>query len=102
MFLVVSEETIAGHVILTFGYDLEFGGRQATVTDMFLRPAFRKSGLGTEVFQTLERVCAKLDVKAIELQAERGNLAAQKFYAKLGYKAHDRIPFSKILPDPVA
>jgi GNAT superfamily N-acetyltransferase len=36
----------AGYVILTFNYDLEFGGLQGIVTNLFLREKFRGHGLG--------------------------------------------------------
>jgi diamine N-acetyltransferase len=88
---------IAGYLSLTFGYDVEFGGRQAAVTDMYLRSEFRRIGLGTAALIALEKASLALGVTALELQAERDNLEARAFYAKLGFYSHDRIPMSKRL-----
>src|SRR5437016_7825415 len=33
-----------GYFVLTFGFDLEFGGRQATLTDLYLAPTHRRRG----------------------------------------------------------
>ncbi len=37
---------LAGHLVLTFCYSMEYGGRSAFVDDLFVRPAMRKSWNG--------------------------------------------------------
>ncbi len=86
-----------GHVVVTFGFDLEFGGRVATVTEVFIEKAARAQGLGKRVFQELEAICRANEIGALELQVERDNSEAQQFYKKLGYHFHDRLPGSKLL-----
>lgn len=86
-----------GYVVLTFGYDLEFGGREATVTELYIVDRYRRLGLGTKTFHFLEEACRGLGIGALALQAERRNAAAHAFYRKLGFEAHDRIPYSKLL-----
>jgi ribosomal protein S18 acetylase RimI-like enzyme len=86
-----------GYVILTFGGDLEFGGRQATVTDLYIIDGYRRLGLGSKILHFVEETCKELGIKALELQVERKNVAAQTFYCKLGFERHDRIPLSKRL-----
>jgi ribosomal protein S18 acetylase RimI-like enzyme len=99
----------AGYVIITFGYDLEFGGRQGTVTDLFIVDRYRRRGLGCETIRFVEGACRELGLEALELQVERKNPGAQAFYRKLGFEPHDRIPLGKRLKlqsidddDPVA
>jgi ribosomal protein S18 acetylase RimI-like enzyme len=75
-----------GYVILTFSYDIEFGGRQGTVTDLYFMEEYRRLGLGSKTFNFLELACRELDIKALELQVERKNVAAQAFYRKLGFQ----------------
>ena len=36
----------AGYVVLTFNYDLEFGGLEGIVTDLFIESEYRNRGLG--------------------------------------------------------
>jgi ribosomal protein S18 acetylase RimI-like enzyme len=84
-----------GYVILTFGYDLEFGGRQATVTDLYIVPEYRGYGFGFKTLQFIEESCRTLGIRAFELQVKRENLAAQRLYERFGMMAHDRIPMSK-------
>src|SRR5215813_627557 len=86
-----------GHAILTFGYDLEFNGRQATITDLFIAPAYRSRRLGSKMINVIEGTCRQLGIGALELQVERDNVRAQALYRKLGFRTHDRIPMSKML-----
>lgn len=86
-----------GHAILTFGYDLEFNGHQATITELFIAPAYRSRRLGSKMIKIIEDTCRQLGIGALELQVERDNVRAQSLYRKLGFHAHDRIPMSKIL-----
>jgi len=86
-----------GHAILTFGYDLEFDGRQATITELFIAPAYRSRRLGCKMINVIEGTCRQLDIGALELQVERDNVRAQALYRRLGFRAHDRIPMSKML-----
>lgn len=93
-FLCIEGKQI-GYVMLTFGFDLEFGGRQATVTDLYIDPQHRGNGYGTAALQQVEQTCRSLGICAFELQVERSNHAALRFYEKFGMHRHDRIPMSK-------
>jgi ribosomal protein S18 acetylase RimI-like enzyme len=86
-----------GHAILTFGYDLEFDGRQATITELFVAPEYRSRRLGSKMIKLIEETCRQMGIGALELQVERDNVGAQSLYRKLGFRAHDRIPMSKML-----
>ena len=87
----------AGYVILTFNYDLEFGGMQGIVTDLFLRAKFRGCGLGAQALGCVGEYCRRHDISAIELQVEHENKAAQQFYRKLGFHKLSRIVMGKDL-----
>jgi GNAT superfamily N-acetyltransferase/catechol 2,3-dioxygenase-like lactoylglutathione lyase family enzyme len=87
-----------GYFILTYGFDLEFGGRQATVTELYLRPASRGRGIGRATLSFIEEQLRAAGIGAYELQVERDNATARAFYAAAGFEAHDRIPLSKRVP----
>ena len=86
-----------GYLIFTFLFDLEFGGRQVGVTDLFIDARFRRKGLGRRVLCELEQYCQREGIKAIELQVIRENRKVVAFYKRLGFHVHDRIPMSKRL-----
>jgi GNAT superfamily N-acetyltransferase len=84
-----------GYVIVTFGFDLEFGGRVATVTELYIEPVHRRKGIGSQVLGQIEEFCKTFGVRSMELQVTRKNAKVMKFYRRLGFDAHDRIPMSK-------
>jgi ribosomal protein S18 acetylase RimI-like enzyme len=86
-----------GHVVVAFGIDLEFGGRQATVTELYLDEDVRRRGYGTATLRFIEGVLRDMGVHALELQVEHDNADARAFYARNGFQAHTRIPLSKRL-----
>ncbi len=86
-----------GYFVLTFGFDLEFGGRQATLTELYLTPTHRRRGLGAASIRFVEATLARRGIGALELQVERDNTEAIAFYERLGFETHDRAPLSKRL-----
>lgn len=99
VWLIRSDASLAGYLILTYGFDLEFGGRQAIITDLYVRPAFRRAGLGALAMAKAMEFCQRQGLRSIELQVERRNKRALRFYKSLGFKAHDRLPHSKWIRD---
>ena len=86
-----------GYMVLTFGFDFEFGGRVGTVTDLHLKTSYRGQGLGRAAFTFIERRAASLGINAIELQTIQDNTEVLTFYTKLGFERHDRVPLIKRL-----
>lgn len=88
-FIGANEER-CGYLALCYGFSLEFGGRDGSVDELFIDPAFRNRGLGT---QALSAACdlARADgVRVLYLEVRRDNLAAQRYYARLGFGPRDR------------
>ena len=86
---------VAGYAIVTFGFDLEMGGRFALLTDLYLDPAQRGRGRGMLVLAELERRLVALGVVTFELAVEKQNEHAQALYRKAGFAARDRFPMTK-------
>ena len=71
-----------GYFILTYAFDLEFGGRHATVTDLFFEANIRRAGLGTRTLQFIESLCSVQNFSHLLLQVETDNDEAKAFYQK--------------------
>jgi ribosomal protein S18 acetylase RimI-like enzyme len=95
--LLRREHDLVGFFVATYGFDLELGGRHATVTELYIRPGARRAGLGTAALRVLEEHLADRGITAYELQVERDNIEARAFYEKQGFSGHDRIPLTKDL-----
>ena len=95
--LIQQHSLDVGYVIVTIGFDVEFGGPIAVITDLYIAPDFRAQGLGRAVMQRIEQACRERQLTALELQVSVGNTRAQSFYERLGFRSHRRIPMSKQL-----
>ncbi|MGF1513658.1 MAG: GNAT family N-acetyltransferase [Elainellaceae cyanobacterium] len=78
-----------GYAILTFGFSLEYGGRDAILDELYICPKSRNRGLGTAAIAYLESVCLAEGIGALHLEVERDNSAAS-LYRRLGFEAHNR------------
>ena len=71
-------------MILTFNYDIEFGGMQGIVTDLYLEPSCRRRGLGARLIATGLAFCRSRS-GPVELQVTHTNCRALSSYRKIGF-----------------
>ncbi|SRR5579883_3270823 len=79
-----------GYVVLTFGYSLEFHGRDAFIDELFVVAAWRHQGIGTSAVQFVTEACPALGVHALHLEVEHTNDVGQHVYRKAGFVDHHR------------
>lgn len=97
VFLLRVGDAVAGYTVLTFGYSLEFHGRDAFVDELFLHENFRGQGIGGQALEFLATVCVENGISALHLEVERKNIIAQQTYRKFGFADHDRYLMTKWL-----
>lgn len=90
VWLVLVVDEPVGYLALTFGFSLEYYGRDAFIDDFYIRPAHRNQGLGSAVLHQVLEEAHRLDVRAVHLEVERTNHRAQAVYAKHGFRDNDR------------
>jgi GNAT superfamily N-acetyltransferase len=95
VWLIQHGDEAIGYAVLTFGYSLEFRGRDAFIDELYIRESYRGQGVGMSVIQFIESVCPSLGIQALHLEVERKNTAAQNLYRKVGFKDHDRYLMTK-------
>ena len=84
-----------GYVVITWGYSLESGGREALVDEIYL--CQRGLGVGTQVMQALFEDLRGRSIVKMFLETERHNARARTFYARQGFEADDSIWMSRSL-----
>jgi len=99
VFLIRLADEVAGYAVLTFGYSLEFHGRDAFVDEIYLRDEYRGRGIGNRALKFLTEVCAENGISALHLEVERSNTPAQAVYRKFGFEDHDRYLMTKWITD---
>jgi ribosomal protein S18 acetylase RimI-like enzyme len=99
VWLICDGDAPVGYLALTFGYSLEFHGRDAFIDELYIRPAHRGRGWGTRAMSHAETVARTANVRAVHLEVGRRNVAAQAFDRKVGYADHDRYLMTKWIVD---
>ena len=98
VWLLTAGSEAAGYVVLTVGFSMEYGGRDAFVDDLFVRPAFRRQGFGRAALATLLAECERRGVRAVHLEVGRDNPAAKALYGRFGFRDNDRQLLTVRLP----
>ena len=82
-----------GYVVITWGYSLESGGREALIDEIYLRR--RGEGRGSKVMDALFDDMAARGVVKMFLETETHNHRARRFYARQGFDEDDSIWMSR-------
>lgn len=94
VFLVVQGERTVGYALTTFAFDLEFGGREAWLTELWIDEDARGTGAGAATLGMLEQEMRARDVRALHLQVREDN-PAFRLYERLGFDASPRVVMTR-------
>ncbi|WP_050928503.1 GNAT family N-acetyltransferase [Aestuariivita boseongensis] len=78
-----------GYVIVTFTWSMEYGGLDAMIDELYIRPAVRGRGLAGEVLQKLARMLKDAQVHAVHLEVHTDNPGAHRLYEKSGFRLRE-------------
>ena len=95
--LFTADDLPAGYAVVTFGYDLEFGGRDAFLTELYVEGARRRAGVGAAGLAAAEEFARANGVHALHLGVRHENARARALYDKSGYRVVDRVIMTKRL-----
>jgi ribosomal protein S18 acetylase RimI-like enzyme len=88
------------YLAVTFGYSLEFRGRDAFIDEVYVVPAHRRRGIGAQALALAESVCREAGVRALHLGVEWNKADAQKLYRRSGFTDHERLLMTRRLDQP--
>ncbi|MEM1427975.1 MAG: GNAT family N-acetyltransferase [Pseudomonadota bacterium] len=88
-YLIGPERAPVGYLVVTFSWSLEFGGMDAMLDEIWVRPAVRGRGMAAEAIEALVQALRPAGIRAISLEAERGGKAA-RLYERLRFVARER------------
>ena len=80
--LIGLEGRLAGYVLVTLGFGIEYGGRDVFLDELYLVPEARGRGLGAAAMAFVERQARAQDAVAIHLVVTPDNRRAQQLYAR--------------------
>lgn len=76
---------VLGYAVVTWGYDLEYGGRDAVLTELYLVAAARGQGLGRRALQAIVAHAQRSGSGALHLQVRPDNAAGLRLYQSAGF-----------------
>lgn len=88
---VAEDGSIVGYLVITWGWGIESGGREALIDEIFIASDYRNQGLASAlVVASLERA-KDLGTKAVFLETEAENPDSRKLYERLGFKVESSV-----------
>jgi ribosomal protein S18 acetylase RimI-like enzyme len=87
----------SGYAIVTWGYDLEYGGRDAFLTELYVRPDRRGRGIGRLALAAAEEAARSGGAHALHLLVRHENAEALRLYGRAGYRTEPRAVMTKDL-----
>jgi len=96
VFLICDADSCVGYVVVSFDFSLEYGGRNAWIDELFIRPELRGKGIGSKALDFAVQVARECGAKVLHLEVNRGNPAIN-LYRRHGFEDHNRSLLSKWL-----
>lgn len=80
-----------GYVIVTFGWNIALGGREAWVDDLYVRPSVRRRGIGRDVIHAVGMSLRQADVRALQVRLAQDTQTANAFCQAAGFAPQPHI-----------
>ena len=93
VYLIGPPRAPIGYIVITFGWSVEFGGLDAIIDELYIRPGVRGRGIASEALIALPRALAGGGLRAIHLEVDRTNAAAKKLYQRAGFQPRENYMF---------
>ncbi|MGD1853234.1 MAG: GNAT family N-acetyltransferase [Leptolyngbyaceae cyanobacterium] len=90
IWLIFTNHQLAGYIALTFGYSIEFGGRDAFIDEFYIQPQFRGLGLGQQTLKFIQQAAKAGNVCALHLEVARDNENAKSLYTRANFRSRDK------------
>ena len=95
--ILTVDGALAGYAIVTFGWDLEFGGRDAFLTELFVVEERRRQGVGRQGLAAAQAFARAGGAHALHLLVRHENQPARALYDKSGFATQPRLIMTKRL-----
>lgn len=92
-----STAALFGYALGTFGYDLEFAGADAFVTELYVEPAFRGRGVGRALLEGVVEEITRAGANAVHLMVRPENRSARALYERSGFRDVPRLLMTRPL-----
>lgn len=95
--LLAERDIVLGYALVSFGFDIEFGGREAFLTELFVAREHRGRRIGQGLLDAVEGAAREAGASAIHLSVRVENVRAVGLYEKSGFVRDPRPLMTKSL-----
>ena len=96
--LIASQgDDLIGYLVMTWGWGIESGGREALIDEMYVVPNQRHAGVGTLLMTSALSRAKDRDTKVVFLETEQDNPESRALYDRLGFEIESSIWMSRKL-----
>jgi ribosomal protein S18 acetylase RimI-like enzyme len=88
---IAEDDQVLGYLVITWGWGIESGGKEALIDEIFISPPLRGQGLATALIQAALGRARDLDTKAVFLETERDNPQSRELYERLGFRTESSL-----------
>ncbi|GAA6178732.1 hypothetical protein NBRC116594_01700 [Shimia sp. NS0008-38b] len=89
-YLIGPRRAPVGYIVVTFTWSVEFGGMEATLDEVYIRPNVRGKGMASQALILLCQTLEKNGIMGISLEVDKDDLATQKLYTRMGFLIRER------------
>ncbi|MEW9918726.1 GNAT family N-acetyltransferase [Marimonas sp. MJW-29] len=82
-----------GYIVVCFGWSVEYGGLDAIIDELYIRPGVRGRGIASEALISLPKALSGAGLRAIHLEVDHTNEKAIKLYRRAGFSPRDNYMF---------
>ena len=88
---VAADPEILGYLVMSWGWGIESGGREALIDEVYVAPEARGSKLATGMIQAAVASAQRAGTKAIFLETEADNPRSRGLYERLGFEVEPSV-----------
>ena len=87
IWLAYADKSPVGHVVLTVRFTMEHEGLSGYIDDLYVRPQYRRGGVGRHLLTELVVECRRRGCKSLQVEVGHSNVAALSLYERFGLHA---------------
>ncbi|RPI69086.1 MAG: GNAT family N-acetyltransferase [Ignavibacteriales bacterium] len=95
--LISVDNYIAGYIVLTFGFSIEYNGRDALVDEFFIDELYRGKGIGKKALEFVTEYSKNNGINSIHLEVKEKHNKTKKLYEREGFIKHNSLFMTKKL-----
>ena len=88
---LIEDDQPIGYLVITWGWGIESGGKEALIDELFVVPEARSQGLATAMLQAALNRAQELGTKAVFLETELDNPKSRDLYKRLGFQQESSV-----------